>query len=309
MDDKIRQCIKIAKMYYEEELGQKQIADELNISRPTVSRQLQFAKDQGFVQIIIDDPFERSENLAKKLQEKYGLKEVIIKEVVSDSYDVIQKAVAERAAEYLYENINDSDIVGISWGKTMYRTAKAMKQMNLSDVETVQLKGGVSFSNVKTNAHETLSLFAKSFNSNPRDLPVPVIFDSPEVKKLVSEDRHIKSILDLGTECDVAVYTVGSVRENALLFKLGFLSEEEKFRLRDNAIGDICSRFFDTEGKVADAQINERTMGVTLETLKSIPKSILVAGGRHKVEAIRGALIGKIPNVLITDSETANKLS
>lgn len=308
MEEKIRQCIKIAKMYYEENLGQKAIADELNISRPTVSRQLQFAKDMGIVNITIHDPYEKSEELALLIKEKYDLKTVIIKEVSSDKNEIILNAISEAAAEFLHDNVKNNDVVGISWGKTMYQTANFMKPTNLTGVKTIQLKGGISYSNIKTNAHETLSLFAKSFNSIPRDLPVPVIFDNKQVKQLVSEDRHIKGILNMATECNVAIYTTGTVRDDALLFKLGFFSDDEEKRLKHEAVGDICSRFYNKHGKIADVWVDDRTMGVTLETLKKIPTSILVAGGKHKVDAIRGALAGGIPNVLITDSITAKQL-
>lgn len=308
MEEKIRQCIKIAKMYYEENLGQKAIADELNISRPTVSRQLQFAKDMGIVNITIHDPYEKSEELALLIKEKYNLNSVIIKEVSSDKNEIVLNAISEAAAEFLHDNVKNNDVVGISWGKTMYQTANFMKPTNLTGVKTIQLKGGISYSNIKTNAHETLSLFAKSFNSIPRDLPVPVIFDNKQVKKLVSEDRHIKGILNMATECNVAIYTTGTVRDDALLFKLGFFSDDEEKRLKHEAVGDICSRFYNKKGKIADVWVDDRTMGVTLDTLQKIPTSILVAGGKHKVDAIRGALAGGIPNVLITDSITAKQL-
>lgn len=308
MEEKIRQCIKIAKMYYEENLGQKAIADELNISRPTVSRQLQFAKNMGIVNITIHDPYEKSEELALLIKEKYNLNSVVIKEVSSDKNEIVLNAISEAAAEFLHDNVKNNDVVGISWGKTMYQTANFMKPTNLTGVKTIQLKGGISYSNIKTNAHETLSLFAKSFNSIPRDLPVPVIFDNKQVKKLVSEDRHIKGILNMATECNVAIYTTGTVRDDALLFKLGFFSDDEEKRLKHEAVGDICSRFYNKHGKIADVWVDDRTMGVTLETLKKIPTSILVAGGKHKVDAIRGALAGGIPNVLITDSITAKQL-
>lgn len=62
MEDKMKQCIKIAKMYYEENLGQKEIADELDISRPTVSRQLNYAREMGIVEITIHDPYEKAMN-------------------------------------------------------------------------------------------------------------------------------------------------------------------------------------------------------------------------------------------------------
>lgn len=170
------------------------------------------------------------------------------------------------------------------------------------------MKGGISFSDVDTRSHQILERFAQAYNATPRDLPLPVIFDVKEVKDMVEKDRHIKSILDQGRQVDVAIFTVGTVRDSALLFKLGFLSEEEKDRLKKSAVGDICSRFYNSKGEVADEAINNRTIGIELDALKGIEHSVLVAGGEHKVASIRGALEGKLSNILITDQYTAQAL-
>nr|WP_314319882.1 helix-turn-helix domain-containing protein [Paucilactobacillus nenjiangensis] len=66
--DKIQQSIAVARMYYEQELSQNQIAAQLGISRPTVSRLLQAAKKSGLIRIQIMDPVESSEALEAKLK-------------------------------------------------------------------------------------------------------------------------------------------------------------------------------------------------------------------------------------------------
>ncbi|RXY90116.1 RNA polymerase subunit sigma-70, partial [Salmonella sp. 3DZ2-4SM] len=75
-----------------------------------------------------------------------------------------------------------------------------------------------------------------------------------------------------------------------------------------SAVGDICSRFYNSKGEVADEAINNRTIGIELDALKGIEHSVLVAGGEHKVASIRGALEGKLSNILITDQYTAQAL-
>ena len=51
--NKDRLSIDVAKLYYKSDYSQQQIANKLNLSRPTVSRLLQYAKEKGFVQINI----------------------------------------------------------------------------------------------------------------------------------------------------------------------------------------------------------------------------------------------------------------
>ncbi len=42
------------------------------------------------------------------------------------------------------------------------------------------------------------------------------------------------------------------MRDEALLFRLGYFSDQEKARLKEKAVGDICSRFFTIDGEIAD---------------------------------------------------------
>src|SRR5258705_3757644 len=45
-----------------------------------------------------------------------------------------------------------------------------------------------------------------------------------------------------------------------------------------------------------------------LEQLRKVERSVGIAGGKRKFEAIRGALRGKLINLLITDRRTAERL-
>ncbi|WP_337020766.1 sugar-binding transcriptional regulator [Mammaliicoccus sciuri] len=305
---KNKDSIKIAKLYYQEGLSQEAIAKKLNISRPTISRLLNHAKNQGFVTIKIDDPYQDAESLASLLKAKYNLKDCVVEHASYNDYSNIQTAIGKKTAEYLKKIVKSGDNIGISWGKTMYQVSQYLEQSHFKDIGIIQLKGGISFSDVDTRSHQILERFAQAYNATPRDLPLPVIFDVKEVKDMVEKDRHIKSILDQGRQVDVAIFTVGTVRDSSLLFKLGFLSEEEKERLKKSAVGDICSRFYNSKGEVADEAINNRTIGIELDALKGIEHSVLVAGGEHKIASIRGALEGKLSNILITDQYTAQAL-
>ena len=50
---RLKLAIKAAEMYYLENGSQLQISKKMGVSRPTVSRLLQYAKDKGLVKIQI----------------------------------------------------------------------------------------------------------------------------------------------------------------------------------------------------------------------------------------------------------------
>jgi deoxyribonucleoside regulator len=307
-NEKQRLSIEAARLYYQSDYSQQQIAAQLGVSRPTVSRLLQHAKDQGYVRIDIIDPREDLNILANDLKKQYQLDTVQLCYSPLNDYEEIKKYISKKAAEFILETVQDGDIIGVTWGTTMHAIALHLQSKPLKGVEVVQLKGGVSHSQVNTYAAETVNLFAEAFHTIARYLPLPVIFDSVEVKTMVEEDRHIGRIIELGKQSNIAVFTVGTVQEDALLFRLGYFNEEEKELLGRTGAGDICSRFFDATGEICSEDINNRTVGIDLCELRKKEKSILVAGGQRKIEAIQAALAGKYANILITDQFTAQAL-
>lgn len=306
--DKERLSIAAARLYYESDYSQQDICNSLGVSRPTVSRLLQYAKEQGYVKIEIVDPLEDMNVISKELKDRFGLDEVLVAYSPLKEYGEIIKHITRVAADYLYEIVKDGDIIGVSWGKTIHMLASQMVSKNVQGVEVVQLKGGVSHSQTLTHAAETVNLFAKAYDTVARYLPLPVIFDKQEVKQMVEEDRHIQRIIELGKQANIAVFTVGTVKDDALLFNLGYFSEKEKTQLQQHAVGDICSRFFDAEGRICSEELNNRTVGIELAELRKKEKSILIAGGEQKLKAIHAALLGKYANILIVDQFTAKSL-
>ncbi|PAE42733.1 sugar-binding transcriptional regulator [Bacillus sp. 7884-1] len=306
--EKLSKVIEAAKLYYLLDYNQNEIAKILGISRPTVSRLLQQAKSEGIVQITIMDPTEDVENLAHQLEKKFNLKKVIVASIPQFENHIIKNYLGERAAQYLHEIVKDHDIIGVTWGTTLYHIAVELKQKFVKDVKVVQLKGGVSHAETNTYASEILYLFGKAYNTTPHNLPLPAIVDHVVVKQAMEADRHIHKILELGKKANIAVFTMGSIKKDSLLFQMGYFTESDQKALNEKAVGDICSRFFDKEGEVCNESLNERTLGVKLEDLRDKEYSILVAGGPNKIEGIYGALKGNYANVLITDQFSAKFL-
>ena len=64
-------AVQVARLYYHPGLTSDEVARELNLSRPKVSRLLTFAKQTGLVEIRIHDPQALPLSLEAKLKERY----------------------------------------------------------------------------------------------------------------------------------------------------------------------------------------------------------------------------------------------
>lgn len=300
--------IDAAKMYYQLDYSQQEIARQMGVSRPTVSRFLQQAKDEGYVQIKIIDPTENNALIAEQIERKFRLKKAVIVSVPQYEDAVVKKYLGEAAAEYLDKTVKDGDIIATTWGTTLYEVALNLQDKHLRDVTVVQLNGGVSHSETNTYAYEIVNLFGKAFHTVPYFIPLPAIVDHPVVKQSIETDRHIRKILELGKKSNIAIVTVGAPTEDSVLIKANYFTESDLRLIYEKGAGDICSRYIDLEGSICSEELNQRTIGIDLEQLKLKERSILVAGGAKKVDGIYGALRGRYTNVLITDQYTAKYL-
>ena len=99
--DDPRLMIKVCDLYYNQNASRQEIGQELGLSRPTIARLLDSAREQGLVRIEIPDLDTIAYwELEKKLEEKYGLRQVLVVDG-SDDKDALESALGSSAARYL----------------------------------------------------------------------------------------------------------------------------------------------------------------------------------------------------------------
>ena len=300
--------VEAARLYYEHNFSQLQIAGKLGISRPGVSRLLQRARDEGIVRIEIIDPADKGIKLEAQLKKKYSLKNAVIVPDDGDSLS-IKRRLGQTAVKMLDQLLSEGTILGVSWGSTMHEVAMRVASNPTRDMIVVQLNGGISRADDNTRPNEITRKISESYRAVPYLLPLPAVVDSAELKNAIVADKNISRTLTLAREAKIAMFTIGSFGYDSVLVKADYFEPEEvDSLLKQGAVADICSRIINTNGEICSDELNARTIGIELEELRNKPYSIAVAGGKEKLNAIRAGLKGKYFNVLITDEWIANEL-
>ncbi len=305
MERRDEQSIEAVKLYYQQGLSQAEVATRMGLSRPTVAKLLAHGRERGFVTIEIHDPREDASEIALRLERRFDLACARVAHGAGATEDEAIEQVGRVGADVVTQLVRDGMSVGISWGRTMSALAAHLTRAPRVGVRVVQLKGGASFSERATHDFEIMRSFCEAFGAEPRYLPLPVIFQDTAMLSIVRRDRSIERILEEGRGVDVAVFTVGSLGREALSLNLGQLEDGEVEALLRDAVGDACSRFFTREGGVALASVDRRTVGITLDELRSRPVRVLVAGGRVKAEALGTALHMGLATHLVVDQDLA----
>lgn len=310
MDENIRILLKVAQLYYQDNLTQQEISENLRLSRSKVSRVLQQAREQNIVQINIFSPSEDYTDLENKLEKKYGLKEVVITFVPEiNSQVVIRRELGTAAARYLHRLIQDGDLIGFTWGGSLSALADSIIPENKDNIHTIQMVGGLGEPDADIHVIDIVKRAAIALNATLILIPAPGIVETIEAHKILLADKSIKQALDLAPKADIAFVGIGAPSTDSMIVQGNIMTQAEMTQLISvGAVGDIGLRFFDILGNPILSDVDNRIIGASLTTFQKIPHMVGVAGGVEKLNAILGAIRGKFINTLITDQNTAQQL-
>jgi DNA-binding transcriptional regulator LsrR (DeoR family) len=311
-DEHLRLMTKVARLYHEHGVRQPEIARRLHISQARVSRVLKSAQEAGIVRTVVVVPDGVQTELEEALEQRYGLRDAVVVDCFDESDDGVIYDLGVAAAGYLEATMTGGDVVGISsWSSTLLAAVDAMRPLPRTGADrALQLFGGVGNPAAEAHAARLTQRFAELTGARPTFLLAPGIAASREVRDALLHDQFVAAALEELDDVTLALVGIGSLEPSTLLRSSGnIVPEAELAELgKLGAVGDICLRFYDAQGRHVPSEVDERVIGVTLDQLRNVDRCVGIAGGPRKYEAIRGALLGRLVNVLITDHVTAERL-
>nr|WP_241391430.1 sugar-binding transcriptional regulator [Serratia proteamaculans]ULG18657.1 Cro/Cl family transcriptional regulator [Serratia proteamaculans] len=309
--DDIRLIVKIAQLYYEQNMTQAQIAHEQGIYRSTISRILKRGRELGIVTIAINYDYNENLWLEQQLKQKFSLKEVVVITSGSEKEEEQLDIMGQHGAQLVERLLEPGDIIGLSWGRAVQALVENMPQSSQSrQLICVPIIGGPS-GKLESRYHvNTLAYGAAARLKGESYLAdFPALLDNAMIRNGIMQSEHFKSISTYWENLDIALVGIGSpaIRNGANWHAFYGSEETDDLQVRHVA-GDICSRFYDINGVLVQTNMNEKTLSIEIHRLKQARYSIGIAMGSEKHSGIIGALHGGYINCLITNRETAESL-
>ncbi|KHD44844.1 sugar-binding transcriptional regulator [Streptococcus hongkongensis] len=306
-DERKRLLAKIAYMYYIEEKSQTQIAKELSIYRTTICRHLAKAKSEGIVRIEISDFDTKLFQLEDYVRQKYGIEKIeLVADIASDRPEEVLTKVARAAAELVRQTISDGNRVGLSWGSSISSMIDELDGKSLKDISVLPLAGGPSHINAKYHVNTLVYRLARIFHGESTFINAMVIQENVALSQGISGSKYFQTILKDWQQLDLAIVGIGgepNETQESQWRDLLTAEDYEELRQQD-AVGEICCRFFNEKGQAVYQNLQDRTIGIDLEQLREVPKTIAIASGTEKAKAIQAALKSGVINCLVTDRTT-----
>jgi DNA-binding transcriptional regulator LsrR (DeoR family) len=302
---------KVAQMYHERGMRQADIAAELRISQPRVSRLLKQAAALGIVRTVVIAPRGVHADLAEAVRQRYGLDEVVVADSDESGDDAsVTKAIASAGAVYLETSLSPDDRIGVSsWSSTLLATVEAMHPLDLTAARVVQLVGGVGSAAAQNRATRLTDALAHHVRAEADYLVAPGLVATPAMRDALVREPVIAAVRQAWDGLTVALVGIGSLTPDPQRPGAHPIGAEEEQRLRTRgAVGDVCLRFFDQHGRHLAAELDDRVLGIGPAAFRRVPRRVGFAGGARKWAAVRAALAGGWLSVLVTDQATATAL-
>jgi deoxyribonucleoside regulator len=302
--DRIKKLVTVAKMYYEDNMNQSEIAKVIGVSRPLISNLLADAKELGIVEIKINSPFEMDNNIMEILCKTYNIKGGSLITGVN-SRSMTEKMIVKSAYEFIKEATNHEDCIGISWGNMIGDVVEFLEVQDeklMLNGSVCSLMGNSATANKNYHTDELCRAFGQATGCEPHFALAPAFYESKEDLRSVCELDFFNKIQQSWENVNFAVVNIEnhpSVPDLATASRFGK-------KLKD-AVGHMASYYYDKEGNIIENE-NDIVYRIPLEQLRKSDVVMGICSCNVAVENLIGALKTGILTHIFVDQKIAQEV-
>lgn len=284
--EKQKKLAYVARRYYLEDQRQSDIARELGVSRPMVSRMLSEARELGVVEIVIHEPGTQAARLLEQLEQSHAIRGGILVEEGTDD-DATNQLLSQGAVDLLRQI--GTRRLGVGWGYLIGQLVTWLEenpQPESTVTDICPLVGNASIPARNYQSNENVRLMAQQLGAAPHFLYLPALPDSLEEKRLLCSSEIYRQIHQQWQQIDTALVNIGdypSSPDFASLVRYGSLLQQQ------HACGRMLVYYFNETGTIIQSE-QDFAIQVPLETLMQCPNIIGVCSANTSAKALRGAL-------------------
>lgn len=296
-------------LYYESSLTQTEIALRLDIPQTRVQRLIARAVQEGIVRISIGGALGACVALEQTLVARFALDFCRIVPTPDEGTSVFSP-IGRAGADYLAEAF-ESDrhrIAAFGHGRTIAATIEHLAPAEHPELTVVAALGDVP-RRIGANPFDVIHALAGKTKAAAYLPPVPFYANTADDRDMLFRQRGVADAFRLAAQASLFVVGIGEVKPGAFLGMSGMVVPEEfEAARRDGAEAELLGTFFNAAGQRIETEMHERVIALDPEVMRG-REVLAVAGGIEKVSAIHAILNSGIATALITDEQTAQRLS
>lgn len=289
----------VAKLHYEADMAQVDIARKLGVSTATVSRLLQKARAIGIVRIEVLDlvsPEDITENLIQAL----GLKRAAV--IDTPATGVLGALAAPLGALLKEEGLGAGSVIGIGWGRAV-REVLTAGLIRIPGIVAVPMNGGMQQAAAHFQINEFTRQAAEQLGGTPHFLHAPYL-SSTTLRDAFFNDPGVQETTGLWDRLDCCIVGIGLPHAINPPEASAATNNEKSL----GAVGDVIRHYFDIEGHPLAWDGEERMIAASPDQLRNTRLSIGVLATVEKAAGVIGAVRSGMINAVVTDTATAQAI-
>ena len=304
--------LKALSYLYEDGWTQTDIAKKLHISRVTLGKLLDEAKEEGMIKYEIVDIRGQMEliQLEKELCEAFDLRDIKLVDAGDADDDVLTQRIAAEAAVYTQQLLQSNMKIGLTWGRTLSRMIRELQpDPGITDLSVYTLVGGASSSS-SFQPNVLAQQLIDKFHGRAIVMTAPFMCQHATLCAEIKKEPSIAQILKASRDLDITLVGIGEEPERGADHLSDYPFDKKMIQelVKAKAAGDICGNFFDIHGIPCDTTLKDRIVSIDISDLPSHKWVVGMGGGKKKVRSLFGALSGKYLDVLVSDAATARSV-
>lgn len=298
-----------ATLYYEDGLGQAEVAQFVRVSQTKISRLLAAALDRGIVRISVEQYQARDEKLEHRLRERFGLKAAaVIKTAPNATRESARQIVGHFGAPFVASLLPTAGVLALGGGRSTADVIHRFRRGEVHRLTIVQAMGSIDSNISPVDAIELGRMIVKLWGGEFVTLSTPAFVADKKTRDFFLASSQIRPVWQRLRNADAALVGVGPL-ENSVYLERGVLQPADITQLRaSGAAGEICGRFYDAKGRECRSRWRDRAISIELSMLQKIPQVIGVAAGADRAEPVAAALRGGLLKSLLIDDHGAQAL-
>lgn len=299
-----------ARLYYLDGLGQSEVARFVKVSQAKVSRLLAAARERGIVRISVAEYEPRHETLERALRKQFGLSAVaVIRTSEGATAEDARRTVGHFGAPFVAGLLPRDAVVAIAGGRSIRELVRQLAEDEGRRLTVVQAMGNIDSHVGSEDALELGRVLARRSGGSFVTLNSPAFVSDHKTRDAFLALPPIRSVHQRLAAADVALVGVGTLN-NSVFAARGVLTPRDVDELAGcGAVGEICGRFFDRNGRECDSRWRDRVVSIGLEQLRRIPKVIGIVAGGDRSAAIAAAARGNLLKALVADESSGQFLA
>ncbi|MBK4217089.1 sugar-binding transcriptional regulator [Paracoccus caeni] len=301
-------AVRAAWLHYIGGLTQTTVAKRLGLPSVKAHRLIAKAQAEGLVKVSIDGDIIECVELEYRLGKRYGLDYCEVAPDLGED-ELPLRALGLAGANFLRREIalGEHRVIGLGHGRTMAAMVQHLPRFDAGGVRFVSVLGGLT-RNYAANPHDVMHSLAEKTGAQAYVLPVPFFANSEGDRRVLLAQPGVAEIMNLSTGATLKLVGVGSADASAQLVASGMIEPQEIAEIvAAGAAGEMMGHFFDASGRIVETMLSARTLSAPLDDAEDT-RVVVIAGGTHKIDAIRAVLNSGRVNGLITDELTAQAL-